>query len=521
MSEELGRSVFSYYFEEGLRGYADGYASDGERDRRITVRELAAFVRARVDRWAQRNRAIRQTPMLHGTGDDFALRVLDRDEPRDHIALAQPRQYPDYLKQGWQARDACWQEAMYRFEPSSSAQMQAGLLRAENAWRAGTFDSDKQHLAAILESAQVRLSRQRSLFQPRPASLAQEQVINPQAAETVTKAVRDLMDSLHARLLQAPPEEAEKLKATVRAAFQYTVKDQPSEILEAAVFACAVADPKHDPGTLRFLDDVLRRRAEPEPHFVETLLLRQLADLTYRVAAKDWPGPLVGRMLRLAELGEKANADAVAFPWTVPLLEEAAQARHQAEVCLWARGYAAFGDVERFAESAEDAYKAALAQAGLIHHAHAALAEAQALVPFFLPYLETDGELQETWEQAVDATRTLEAALANPPVWKKGKAATSAVALQERLGAVQATAQRLAGKIDQLQRPFTKKNVTELANRIEHHALADPALVAKAEAILTIPAPSLLAADRATVWELARRVAMPPQSRDDAAGSRG
>ena len=48
-SEAMGRSVFGFYLEEGLRGWADGYG-EGKRDGHVSVRELAAFVGARVDR---------------------------------------------------------------------------------------------------------------------------------------------------------------------------------------------------------------------------------------------------------------------------------------------------------------------------------------------------------------------------------------------------------------------------------------------------------------------------------------
>src|SRR5205085_7288077 len=54
-SPDLGRSVFAYYLEAGLRGAADGYGPHGDRDSRVSVTELAAFVRSRVSRWAAAN----------------------------------------------------------------------------------------------------------------------------------------------------------------------------------------------------------------------------------------------------------------------------------------------------------------------------------------------------------------------------------------------------------------------------------------------------------------------------------
>src|SRR5205085_1754531 len=67
-SPEMGRTVFGWYFEQGLRGWADGYGPDGRRDGQVTATELAEFVRARVARWAWRNRQTRQLPVLLGNG---------------------------------------------------------------------------------------------------------------------------------------------------------------------------------------------------------------------------------------------------------------------------------------------------------------------------------------------------------------------------------------------------------------------------------------------------------------------
>src|SRR5207245_2554113 len=49
-SDELGQSVFAHYVQQAMLGHADGYGD--ARDSRISVRELAAFVQARVERWS-------------------------------------------------------------------------------------------------------------------------------------------------------------------------------------------------------------------------------------------------------------------------------------------------------------------------------------------------------------------------------------------------------------------------------------------------------------------------------------
>src|SRR5207244_6082355 len=63
VSEDLGQSVFGYYLEEGLRGWAQGWNAEGKSHGQVSARELAEFVKRRVDRWAERNRRTRPTPI--------------------------------------------------------------------------------------------------------------------------------------------------------------------------------------------------------------------------------------------------------------------------------------------------------------------------------------------------------------------------------------------------------------------------------------------------------------------------
>ncbi len=146
-SEELGRSVFAYYLEEGLRGYAK--VATAAPDNQVTVRELAQFVRARVHRWALHNRAQAQTPVLYGSAEDFSLVALEHGKPRTHVALAGKRDYPVELSAAWQLRDSWWADATYRLAPRAFQAVQAALLEAEREWGSG------------VEEAQLRQGRLR------------------------------------------------------------------------------------------------------------------------------------------------------------------------------------------------------------------------------------------------------------------------------------------------------------------------------------------------------------------------
>ncbi len=68
-----GVSAFAYYAAEGLRGGADGATPGSARDGNVTVRELHAFLKLRVGRWAKRNRDAAQSPVLYADGRDFKL----------------------------------------------------------------------------------------------------------------------------------------------------------------------------------------------------------------------------------------------------------------------------------------------------------------------------------------------------------------------------------------------------------------------------------------------------------------
>src|SRR5581483_3236431 len=71
-AEGMSQSVFTHYICPGLSGGCDG-AGNGKRDERLTLQELYAYVRPRVDRRARHNRGVRQTPLLFAKDEDFIL----------------------------------------------------------------------------------------------------------------------------------------------------------------------------------------------------------------------------------------------------------------------------------------------------------------------------------------------------------------------------------------------------------------------------------------------------------------
>ena len=70
--QELGHGVFTYTLLEGLRGGADGSPKDGV----VTVRELLAFVEARLPVLSLKFRTERQYPVAESRGMDFPLSAI-------------------------------------------------------------------------------------------------------------------------------------------------------------------------------------------------------------------------------------------------------------------------------------------------------------------------------------------------------------------------------------------------------------------------------------------------------------
>ncbi len=132
-SEDLGRSVFGYYVEEGLRGWAQGFNPDEKRDGRVSARELAEFVKRRVDRWAEHNRGTRQTPLLlsQDAKEDFQMVALEHGEAQSELPVPDPTEYPKSIQDAWKDRDDAWNNGEFQLCPRAFREFEAYLLRAE------------------------------------------------------------------------------------------------------------------------------------------------------------------------------------------------------------------------------------------------------------------------------------------------------------------------------------------------------------------------------------------------------
>lgn len=157
MAEELGRSAFAYYVEMGLHGYADGWhPGDNEKDR-VSVRELANYVRVHVERWAKECRSAAQTPQLYAPDDKFdftltvsltrptmapaaagsAQPVLRWENAFRLIAQSQPELNGAYPVRWWAMHDDWLRERVHESAPEAMAYLQIHLLDIELRFRNG------------------------------------------------------------------------------------------------------------------------------------------------------------------------------------------------------------------------------------------------------------------------------------------------------------------------------------------------------------------------------------------------
>ena len=70
---ELGHGVFTYAILKGLQGEADG----GNKDKKITVKEISSFLNDKVPELSEKHKGSAQYPTSYGYGQDFPILVVE------------------------------------------------------------------------------------------------------------------------------------------------------------------------------------------------------------------------------------------------------------------------------------------------------------------------------------------------------------------------------------------------------------------------------------------------------------
>ncbi|MCI0640682.1 MAG: hypothetical protein L0Y72_04395 [Gemmataceae bacterium] len=446
VSNELDQSVFAYYLDQGLRGEADGFGADGKidnrkKDNRITVMELAEFVKAHVDRWAVHNRGVRQTPVLLGDGADFTLVRFDPDAPVP-ASEAPPAVYPKWLLDGWKMRDK-WRTELGRLGPGILRKLDADLLQAEQRWRGGMDDDapakdEGGRVKKDLEIARDHADEQhKRIAQSRPTPLRSLAAVDSQpSAVDLAVTLRFLAAKAFdpgQKLDDKDKAKKDELDKEVKKALE-AYKKTP-ELAAKAVFETAAAMPKLGTTQVFFLHDVLRNLEFDSPvlspnakggegRFAETVLLERIKALADKVRDNDWVWPsaemrtaMAATRTAEAALVEVAR-DPALFDWVKTALQSADEIRRSAEKELFAGLPNVWEEAGRRLQTAENRYKKVLQHAQSVREARAELDRALALLPDLGPVwirLGITNALEErAWHAAVQEAQLLAAALQTP-----------------------------------------------------------------------------------------------------------
>lgn len=509
-SSTLGRSIFNFYFVEGLSGRADGALPDQPKDGRVSVKELAAFLAAHVDRWSMHNRNTRQTPMLLGQAEDFDLISIAAPPPiPDSTEPVAVVPYPKWLRAGWELHDEWWAAGHAREVPHLVRQLEVELLRIERRhWEGDEAASIEVEVKALLGNAKERLQQNTAVAQPEPRSLALAVAQGKQADAALRTELKQLVARVESIDPGLKPEDAEKLRAKPLGEFIEKLKGKTDVDLALAVVEAVSLDSALTPDRIIFLDQLLRSQ-QAKPRFVETAYLQKMAQRLAALASSPPGARTVGPNQELEVLrrgfdvvrrGEQAASKWQTFTWLEPLLDPAMQKRHDGEIALWSSGYADLAAADEQLQQALAELTTITAAQAAVEHGLRGLAEAVILLPDSLNYVAAAPDLRTAWLRVATATGAMVQALAvvgaaQPPTLEN---------LAKQTGQWERAAANLADAMTELRQPFATESVRHLVARATA-ASAGGAVLLEVEALLQTPL--LKAADREALWNARQALA--------------
>ncbi|MBA4191465.1 MAG: hypothetical protein C0467_26090 [Planctomycetaceae bacterium] len=328
-SRVLGRTVFGYYFETGLRGAALPYNPSGRVGRRVTVRGLAAFLRTRVDRWVRENEGRRQIPVLLGDGPDFDLVSASGGEtPTPGVSSDEP------LLGGWSTLARWRADGSLSQAPRIYRRLQDEVQVAQAGRRfGGANDRGYSDLAIDFArfSREVSVARLEAKRPNQIVSIALARALGEIEDPSAVEAVDALLNAgRDATTLPAAGQEAAIAKSV--AAFVKVVSGKSAFVVEAAIVSRGQSVAAR-PTDLQLLDRALTERKIPLA-YIETYFLRRLADLSRRIPLDQWPTDVARAGFAAVTTYEAAAARPDVYPWTASVLRQATEARWVGEILL-------------------------------------------------------------------------------------------------------------------------------------------------------------------------------------------
>lgn len=438
-------TVFGYYLSEGLRGAADGYS--GERDGRVTARDIAEFTAARVARWSVNNRGTRQTPTLYGNGPDFPL-TFSAQSPAEPPT---PMTYPDWLTTGWRERDARRSAEAYRLAPAAAAALDVDLVRAERSWQAGGRDAAQRRLFGDRDEWLKLLDAAK-----RARRIPVLSLVAALAGKPIPPEITAALEKLHAVRTAAPPAKPEDL---TKANEDFVNKAKAARTEGAAsVWQHLVRDPEPTQDRIRLAANLFTEMQAIET--AETILIRRIG--AWRPQAIPWPPQAVHALLQAEDsLGKALILAPSAFPWVAELMAGAESQRRDGEAKLFAAK--SLDEVKAAADLLADAdrgFRAAARQWAVVQSVRRAAEDSAQLLVSTIDDAVGGSFDEGQWRQAANVSRSLAELLVRSPdgralpltewegrleEWKRARAGFDTAYGAERIKAVLAVKNDVAG----------------------------------------------------------------------------
>jgi len=464
ISQSWRRTAFGHFFEAGILGQADGW-TNGETDARISAHELAAYVIHHVRHWARVVHNRPQTPRLIGNAEDIDLATISWRGSKSHFQSqteAEATDYPKWLAEAWTKKNALVADGALQLRPRLIHRWEQSLLRAESQWRGGrdaaAVQQDLQFEINRLEEENRKSSEMLAPLPPFSLEMLDRRNFEEHLQPT-TKALTALLSHVDQAAQSQPPEKFQQTRQALLAAFQQKLVKVPDDAMATAALDCLAALPSPSHSDVVLLDEVVSSR-QSQPAYVETLLLRRLAELSGD-SQTDWPAAGVLQAFRVGQACIAAADSEHGFSWNRPQLDQAWQAAHDGRYLLLRPGYAPARRISSAFERSKRSSRVALSQQQTLELAHEILARAMFRLPYFLMHSSRHPFQQETCPIAVTETCKL-ATLLNRDA---GRSESAGAVEQIRLQAL-----KVQPLLEELTRPYRQTAVARLLARAERES---------------------------------------------------
>jgi hypothetical protein len=332
----LRRTAFGLALAQAAGGAADGWNPDRRKDGRVSVSELAAYVREVTNSAAVKYGHPPQLPRLHGKGPDVKLLPVPAAGPAPPPSLGDPEEYPGWLRDAWKQRDE-WVEKdrLHLRAPRLVRHLNGAAVRAERQVLAGrdakgVADQFGPVLGELREAAKGQ-----TLPVPLVRSVARvrrDPRIDVRAAEA---ALRPVFDKIRSPAPPPAPKADEKgakeddLKGAMAAVWGKP-PDAPAHDATAAAlfgFALELKEPTHQ--QVKQLAE-LARGFKPRPKHAELVVLDVIDGLPAE-RVRRWRAGTFRTILEATRAAEEAVAcDGRCLPWIRGRVEDADKVRREA-----------------------------------------------------------------------------------------------------------------------------------------------------------------------------------------------